>query len=174
MENIEGKHFSITDPKNVSTIIYQINVTDKKEVLSGAPKFTLERLEFSEELRENATRKTFFVDNPKPEGNQLVFLSFAENKVVVNMGILQDDKIKVSKKPAPVKFNTLYSDSESMYKEFKYTPNLQRPISIIDPITTEEIKPTLYFDKETNEVKGKIKLEPQKPYFAFEIRENNT
>lgn len=172
MESLQGKHFSITDPKNVNTVIYQVNKTDKKEVLNGAPKFTIERLEYAEELRENASRKTFFVDNPKTEGNQLVILSFADNKVVVNMGILQDDKVKISKKPMPVKFDTLYSENEEVFKEFKYTPNLQRPISIIDPVTAEEIKPTLFFDKETNEVKGKIALEPQKPYFAFEIRED--
>lgn len=172
MESLQGKHFSITDPKNVNTVIYQVNKTSKKEVLNGAPKFTLERLEYAEELRENASRKTFFVDEPKDEGNQLVILSFADNKVVVNMGVLQDDKVKISKKPMPVKFDTLYSENETVLKEFKYTPNLQRPISIIDPVTAEEIKPTLFFDKETNEVKGKIALEPQKPYFAFEIRED--
>ena len=155
MESLQGKHFSITDPKNVNTVIYQVNKTNKKEVLNGAPKFTIERLDFAEELR-----------------NQLIILSFANNRVVVNMGILQDDKVKISKKPMPVKFDTLYSENETVFKEFKYTPNLQRPISIIDPVTTEEVKPTLYFDKETNEVKGKIMLEPQKPYFAFEIRED--
>ena len=32
---------------------------------------------------------------------------------------------------------------------FTYTPNLKRPISIIDPETTDEIKPILYFDEET-------------------------
>ena len=47
-----------------------------------------------------------------------------------------------------------------------------RPISVIDPVTTEEIKPTLFFDNETNEVKGKIELQPNKPYFAFEIRDD--
>ena len=92
MESLQGKHFSITDPKNVNTVIYQVNKTDKKEVLNGAPKFTIERLEYAEELRQDASRKTFFVDNPKEEGNQLVILSFANNKVVVNMGVLQDDK----------------------------------------------------------------------------------
>lgn len=172
MESLQGKHFSITDPKNVNTVIYQVNITDKKEVLEGAPKYTIERLEYAEELRENASRKTFFVDNPKDEGNHLVILSFANNKVVVNMGILQDDKVKISKKPMPVKFDTLYSEKSPIYKEFKYTPNLQRPISIIDPVTTEEVKPTLFFDKETNEVKGKCMLQPNKPYFAFEVREN--
>ena len=125
MESLQGKHFSITDPKNVNTVIYQVNKTDKNEVLNGAPKFTIERLEFAEELRQDASRKTFFVDNPKENGNHLVILSFANNKVVVNMGILQDDKLKISKKPMPVKFDTLYSEDEKVYKEFKYTPNLR-------------------------------------------------
>ena len=29
-----------------------------------------------------------------------------------------------------------------------------------------------FFDKETNEVRGKIELQPKKPYFAFEIRDD--
>ena len=126
MESLQGKNFSITDPKNVNTVIYQVNKTEKDEVLNGAPKFTIERLEYSEELRENASRKTFFVDEPKEEGNHLVILSFAENRVVVNMGILQDDKLKISKKPMPVKFDTLYSEDDKVFKEFKYTPNLRK------------------------------------------------
>ena len=125
MESLQGKHFSITDPKNVNTVIYQVNKTDKNEVLNGAPNFTIERLEFAEELREDASRKTFFVDNPKENGNHLVILSFANNRVVVNMGVLQDDKLKISKKPMPVKFDTLYSENEKVFKEFKYTPNLR-------------------------------------------------
>ena len=125
MESLQGKHFSITDKKDVNTIIYQVNKTDKKEVLNGAPKFTVERLEFAEELRDDASRKTYFVDNPKQEGNQLVMLSFTPDKVVVNMGILQDDKVKISKKSVPVKFDTLYSEDVPVFKEFKYTPNLR-------------------------------------------------
>lgn len=172
MESLQGKHFSITEPKNVNTIIYQVNKTDKKEVSKGAPKYTIERLEFAEELRDEASRKTYFVDAPKLDGNQLIMLSFAQDRVIVNMGILQDDKVKISKKAVPVKFDTLYSENDPVFKEFKYTPNLQRPISIIDPETTEEIKPTLFFDKDTNEVKGKIELQPNKPYFAFEVRDD--
>ena len=88
------------------------------------------------------------------------------------MGLLNKDEVKISKKPVPIKFDTLYSEQETEYKDIKYTPNLQRPITIIDPETTEEIKPVLYFDKDTNEVKGKCKLKPYKSYFAFEIRED--
>lgn len=172
MESFEGKHFSITDPKEVNTVIYKINRTEK-EFLNEAPKYTVERLDYMEELRGDLKQKTFFVDDPSPDYDQLVILSFGKEKVVVNMGLLEGDKVKISKKPMPVKFNTLYTEKETEYKEFKYTPNLKRPISIIDPETTEEIKPSLYFDEVTNEVKGKCKLKPYKSYFAFEIREDN-
>ena len=123
-------------------------------------------------IREAKTKKTFFVDNPSEDGNQLVFLSFGKDKVVVNMGLMEEDRVRISKKPVPLKFDTLYTENEADYKEFKYTPNLKRPISIIDPETAEEIKPVLYFDKETNEVKGKCMLKPYKSYFAFEVRED--
>ena len=169
-KNIEGKHFSITDQKDVNTVIYQVNKTEK-EFLKDSPKFTVERLDYIEEMVGENKRKTFFVDNPQSTGNQLVILSFGKEKVVVNMGILEDDKVRISKKPMPMNFKTLYSEKDMEYKDFQYTPNLKRPISIIDPETAEEVKPILYFDEETNEVKGKCKLKPYKSYFAFEVRE---
>ena len=169
MESIQGKHFSITDPQGVNTVIYRINKT-AKEYQDEYPKYTVERLVTAEEIKGEFRKKTFFIDEPDYE-EQLVILSFAKEKVVVNMGILEDNKVKISKKPIPIKFDTLYSEEETEYKEFKYTPNLKRHISIIDPETTEEVKPILYFDKDTNEVKGKCKLKPYKSYFAFEIRE---
>ena len=172
MEALQGKHFSITDPKDVNTVIYKINRTEK-EYLKEAPKYTVERLEYMEEIRGEATKKTFFVDNPSIDYDQLLILSFAKEKVVVNMALLEEEKVKISRKPMPIKFNTLYSEQGIEYKEFKYTPNLKRPISIIDPETTEEVKPIVYFDERTNEVKGKCKLKPYKSYFAFEIRDDN-
>lgn len=169
MDTIQGKHFSITDPQGVNTVIYRVIETDKS-LLKEFPKYTVERLQYSEELRGELKKKTFFVDEPASE-EDLVILSFGQDRVVVNMGILEENKVKISKKPMPIKFDTLYSEEETEFKEFKYTPNLKRPISIIDPETTEEVKPILYFDKDTNEVKGKCKLKPYKSYFAFEIRD---
>ena len=170
MATLEGKHFSITDPKDVSTVIYKVNKTEKE--FKDSPRYTVERLEKMDEIRGENTKRTFFIEDPSPEGERLVILSFAKERVVVNTGILSEDKVKITKSPVPIKFDTLYSE-ETKYKEFNYTPNLQRPISIIDPETTEEIKPVLYFDEKTNEVKGKCKLKPFKSYFAFEIRENS-
>lgn len=169
-ENLQGKYFSITDPDNVNTVIYQVNRTEK-EFAKNAPKYTVERLEYSEEFIGEKKKKTFFVENPAPDGNPLVIFSFAKERVVVNMGFLDYDTIKISKKPMPMKFSTIYNEEETDFKDFEYTPNMKRPISIIDPDNGEEIKPVLYFDEETNEVKGKCKLKPYKKYFAFEIRE---
>lgn len=170
MDKIQGKHFSITDPQEVNTVIYRVNKTPR-ELLQEYPKFTVQRLEYAEELNGNLKKKTFFVDEPENE-EELVILSFGQDRVVINMGLLEEDKVKIAKRPIPIKFDTLYSEQEQEYKEFRYTPDLKRPISIIDPETTEEIKPILYFDEETNEVKGKCKLKPYKSYFAFEIRES--
>lgn len=172
MENFEGKHFSITDQQNVNTIVYKLDETDK-EISRNAPKFTIQRLDYTEEYIGDRKRKTFYIDEPSPEGNSLIILSFGKEKVVVNVGLLEGDKVSIIKKPMPISFKTLYNETEFEYKEVEYTPNLKRPISIIDPETTEEVKPVLYFDEVTNEVKGKCKLKPFKNYFAFEIRENN-
>ena len=169
-EEYMEKHFSITDPKGVSTVIYQINETEK-EYLKNSPKYTVERLRYTEQLVGENKKKTFYIEDLRESSNHLVILSFGRERVVVNTGILEKERVKISKNPVPIKFNTLYSEEETEYKDFTYTPNLKRPISIIDPETTEEIKPTLYFDEATNEVKGKCKLKPYKSYFAFEIRD---
>ena len=111
------------------------------------------------------------IDYPSEDEDNLVILSFGKEKVVVNMAIVQGNKISISKRPMPLKFDNLYSDKETEVKNFRYTPNFKRPICIIDPETTEEVKPVLYFDEEADEVRGKCKLKPNKSYFAFEIRD---
>lgn len=173
MENVQGRHFSITDPKDVNTVIYEVIETDKKELENeDVPKFTVERLIRSSEIRGENFKRTYYVNNPKPGGNSLVFLSFGKGKVVVNTGMLINDEVKVTKKPMPIKFDAIKTEESPIYKEFSYTPNLKRPITIIDTETVEEVKPVLYLDQETNEVKGKCKMKPYRSYFAFEVREN--
>ena len=170
METWEGKSFSITDPKGVSTVIYQI-IKTPKELANEYPKYALERLDSMDEIRGDNIRKTFYVDNPSDDEDQLIILSFGKERVVVNMALLEGEKISISKKPMALKLDSIYNETETEYKDFRYTPNLKRPICIIDPETTEEVEPVLYYDEKTNEVKGKCKLKPYKSYFAFEIRD---
>ena len=171
-QNVKGKHFSITDPQGVKTVVYKLDESNQNETKMG-PKFTIERLDSTEEIFGEKRKKTFYVNEPDPEGNSLIIMSFGKEKVVINVGLLEGNKVTIIKKPMPMKFKTLYNEVETEYKDVEYTPNLKRPISIIDPETAEEIKPVLYFDEETNEVKGKCKLKPFKNYFAFEIKESN-
>ena len=79
----QGKQFSITDPKDVSTVIYQVSKTEK-EMAKSAPKLTIERLDFIEELRGENKRKTFFINKEFRDDEVLVILSFAKVvKIVV-------------------------------------------------------------------------------------------
>ena len=170
-ESLMGKFFSITDPAGVNTVIYQVN---KEKEYQNVAQYTVERLKFSEQLVGNNKKKTFYVENPAPDGNPLLFLSFGMNKVVINSGIMEFDEIKISKKPIPMECNTLYSEEETEYRDFAYTPNMKRPMTIIDPETAEEVKPVIYFDEATNEVKGKCRLRPFKRYFIFEVKPSTT
>ena len=170
MENYEGKHFSITDPKDVRTVVYEVSKTEKSES-KNTPTLTISRLDSTEEFVGEKTRKTFYIDNPKPEGNVLAIFSFGKDKVVINNGMLYKEKVIIEKKPLPFSFKKYYEDEDIEVKDFTYTPNLKRPITIIDLDTIEEVKPILYFDEKTNEVKGKCKLKAHKNYFAFEIKE---
>ena len=170
MEEISGKHFSITEPESINTVIYKVNKTEK-EFLDKSPKFTIERLNYYEEYIGRNKKKTFFLMDPAPEGNELVIFSFGKDKVVVNNGFLETrtNIVRVSNTPVPMKFETLYNENETEFREFEYTPNLKRPITIIDPDTTDEVKPRLYYDEETKEVKGKCTLQANKTYVMFEI-----
>lgn len=72
MEYLQGKHFSVTDSKNVNTVIYEINKTEKAK-MKKLPKFTIERLDSIEELRNDKVRKTFLLMNRK---NQVISFCF--------------------------------------------------------------------------------------------------
>ena len=101
MESWQGKHFSITDPKDVNTVIYKVNKTEK-EFLKNSPKYTVERLDYTEEFRGDLKKKTFFVYDPSEDNDdKLLILSFGKERVVINMALLGENKIQISKKPMP-------------------------------------------------------------------------
>lgn len=172
MENWHGKCFSITDPKGVNTVIYEVHTNEKKHEKKG-PRYTMERLKSTEQLIGDMSKKTFYVNNPQNNGNQLAIFSFANEEIIINNGILHGDEIKINKNPMPVRYNKIYSEVPTEVKGLKYDLNLNRTMTIIDPETTEEVKPVLYFDKGTNEVKGKYKLKAYKSYFKVELPQYN-
>ena len=76
---IQGKHFSITDAKDVNTVIYQVNEENKKD---SNFKFSIERLEYTEEIIGEKKKKTFYVNEPDPDGNDLILCLLGQKRLL--------------------------------------------------------------------------------------------
>ena len=162
------KTFSVLDSYGMNTLAFQINTTiDDGEVVCS-----IEKMKSFIEQAENGFRKTFFF-NPDPEKDrrkEVIFLTLKPGEAILNGAEFINGKLNVGKKPGTIKYSSLkLQGDETEYKEFKYAPNFKRPITIIDPVLGDEVKPVVFFDTETNEVKAKIKLLPHKSYIALEV-----
>lgn len=164
MSEDKGKQFSIIDNIDINTVVYLVNENE-----NGTPKFTIQKLDYEEEIKGKVKEKTFFVDEPVDDNQNIVVLSFEKDKVVMNNGKLEPDKIKIFKKSTDMKYTPVCEEVSVEYKDIEFTHDLKRSVSIIDPITGDELKPEIYLDEKTNTLKGKYNLNPFKQYFAFEI-----
>ena len=157
MEQENSKQFTIIDALDINTVVYLVNENKENQM----PKFTIQRLEYEEVIKGNVRQKTFFVDGP-----------ITENKVVVNNGVLEPNQIRIYRKSKDMKYTPVYKEVSVEHEDIEYTHDLKRSISIIDPVTGDELKPEIYLDEKTNKLKGKYNLNPLKSYFAFEIPSN--
>ncbi len=162
------KTFSVLDSVGMNTLAFQINTN----IEEGEAVCSIEKMKSFIEQADNGFRKTFFF-NPDPEKDnrkEVIFLTLKPGEAILNGAEFMNGKLNVGKKPGRIKYSSLkLQGDETEYKEFKYAPNFKRPISIIDPVLGDEVKPVVYFDTETNEVKAKIKLLPHKSYIALEV-----
>ena len=162
------KVFSVLDPAGINTLAFQINhtVEDNEAVCS------IEKLKSYIEVVNGSFKKTFFF-NPEPkdaERKEIVFLTLKPGEAVLNAADFIDGELHVGLKPAHIKYSSIRFDGEeSEYKEFTYLPNFKRPISIVDPILGDEVRPVVYFDTNSNTIKARIKLLPNKSYIALEV-----
>ena len=162
----EKQEFSILDPNGSKTIAFVI----ENDYIDNEIVYTLQLLNNTQEEQDGKIKKTFYVEDVDKEATVLM-LTMGKNKVVINSAILKDNEITVIKSPNVIKYEPILNTSEEVeYRDFKYTNNLKRPISIIDVKTGEEVKPVLYIDQESGEVIGKCKLMPYKPYIALELK----
>jgi hypothetical protein len=164
------KVFSVLDSYGMNTLAFQINTSTEDEQTV----FSIEKMKSFMEETKNGFRKTFFF-NPDPEENErksIIFITLKPGEAVLNGGEFINGYLTVGKKPGAIKYSSIKLDGdESEYKEFSYSPNFKRNISIIDPVAGDEVKPIVFFDTNTNQIKAKIKLLPHKSYIAIEIRE---
>lgn len=167
---LEGtKNFSILDSRETSTLAFMVNEPE------GNSRYrTLQKLDCAMQEMENGIRKTFFINDlsNRQDTIDIVLVTLGDGKARLNLAVLKNDKLYVSKNSTKIKYTTLYSEKPSDYEDIKYTPNFKRPISIIDPEIADEVKPTLYYDEEANMVRARVKLLPKKSYIALQVLED--
>ena len=164
----ESRSFSILDSNETSTLAFMVNGPE------GESKYrTLQKLDCAMQPLENGIKRTFFVNDMSVEGKDvdIVLVTLGDGKARLNMAVLKNNKLFVSKNSAKIRYTTLYSEKPTDYEDIKYTPNFKRPISIIDPELADEVKPTLFYDDETNMVRARVKLLPKKSYIALQVLE---
>lgn len=193
-ESIKGVYFTIVDQPQVKTMVYRIyskiNLNDMTFMSY------IEQIIYMEEPLLNKTKRVYFIDIDSSErdsynryGIKIVMLSFddAHNLVAVNTGIMENNILRVSKKPITIEFcyfqddhdeyvynTSLYNSKESTKKrerkEITFITTLYAKTVIIDPETKEMVKRELFFDDHDNMWKANIKLEANRSYLSFQIR----
>ena len=167
MGSQESRKFSILDSRETSTLAFMVNEPEE-----GTSYRTLQKLDASMNDVESGIQRTFFINDISKNGDiDIVLVTLGDGKARLNMAVLRGEKLLVSKDSARIKYTTLYSDKQTSYDDIKYTPNFRRPISIIDPEIADEIRPTLYYDEQSNLVRARVKLLPKKSYIALQVTE---
>ena len=171
MESIQMNKFEIVDMPGTNTLAFLVEENDS-ELVKGETYYSLQKLDCIDKEMNGRIAKEFSVV-PDADGIQdVVLLTLTKSKAILSTALLDKNGLKATEDKLPLSYGSLYDDSNIQYKEFIYTPNMKRRFAIIDTTTCEEVKPTLYIDELTQEVKGKCKLLPLRPYVILEIKGN--
>lgn len=192
----EGLHFSIPQRKN--EVILAFRVVVKYEYKSLKKYYHIEEVDNEvHKIDNDLDQKVFFVDGYDEYSNQIIICSFKDDEVSVNMGILENESLRLSKKPVFMRMtkicketdrekiisNAAYSYTELDLRN-EYTQAdisevehiekvIDSPPIIIDPVTGKLIKREVYFDDNNKCLMAKCNFIVNKPYFSFMIKELN-
>ena len=166
---LQMNSFEIIDMPGMETIAFLVERNDN-EYRKGNALFTLEKLVSTQREEEGKIKKSFTVLPSEYEKQTVILLTLTKSKAILSTGEITNEGFVSKDNAVPLSYGTVFNQEGIEYKEFSYTPNMKRQFAIIDTSTGEEVKPTLYVDSVTNEVKGKCKLLPLRPYIVLEIR----
>jgi len=169
MESIQMNKFEIIDVPETRTLAFLVE-ENESEFVVGEMYYSLQKLEETSREIDGKIVKEFSVVNDFDGKQDIVLLTLTKNKALLSTGLLDKNGLVPTEDKLSLSYGSLYNDDRIEYKEFNYTPNMKRRFSIIDTITCEEVKPTLYIDEITKEIKGKCKLLPLRPYIVLEIK----
>ena len=171
MESVLMNKFEIVDMPGMNTLAFVVE-ENESEVVRGETYYSLQKLEHTDKEMDGKITKEFFVVNDADGMQDIVLLTLTKSKAILSTALLDRNGLTPTEDKLPLSYGSLYDDNNIQYKEFTYTQNLKRRFAIIDTTSCEEVKPTLYRDDITGEIKGKCKLLPLRPYVVLEIKDN--
>ncbi len=186
-----GKHFCLPVISTIKTLVFEIErKADFNDMSSYLVLKELDSVIQQDEIGMNA-KELYYIDNIRIDGNFLCILHINTSKgeIFINNGMLDGDKVLLSKKPIRYSFGNLRCEfnkefSSSVYEngvknaddttaqDFWFPTNINDSSAvIIDLETIAPVKRNIYFDPETKTRKSKIKLSVGKSYFVFRVVE---
>lgn len=171
MESVLMNKFEIIDMPGMNTLAFLVE-ENESEVVKGETYYSLQKLDHIDKENNGKITKEFAVMKDQDGMQDIVLLTLTKNKAMLSTALLNENGLKPTEDKLPLSYGSLYDDANIQYKEFIYTQNMKRRFAIIDTTTCDEVKPVLYIDDVTGEIKGKCKLLPLRPYVVLEIKDN--
>lgn len=166
---IQMNKFEIIDMPGMNTVAFLVE-KNEQEYKKGNAFLSLQKIECIDTQQDGKIKKVFNVIKTGEENQLIVLLTLTNNKAILSTGELSSDGFMATETNVPLSYGTIFNQEGVEYKEIEYTPNMKRHFSIIDTQTGDEIKPVLYTDEISGEIKGRCKLLPNKPYIVLELR----
>ena len=171
MESIQMNKFEIIDMPGMNTFAFLVE-ENESEVIKGEVYYSLQKIDHIDKESNGKIAKEFSVMRDADGMQDIVLLTLSKSKAMLSTALLDENGLKPTEDKLPLSYGSLYDDSNIQLKEFIYTQNMKRRFAIIDTSTCEEVKPTLYIDPVTKEIKGRCRLLPLRPYVVLEVKDN--
>lgn len=171
MESVQMNKFEIIDMPGMNTLAFLVEESES-EVIRGEIYYSLQKLDHVTKEMNGKITKEFSVINDADGKQDIVLLTLTKSKAMLSTALLDANGLKPTEDKLPLSYGSLYDDANIQYKEFIYTQNMKRRFAIIDTTTCDEVKPVLYIDEVTGEIKGKCKLLPLRPYVVLEVKDH--
>lgn len=162
-----GRYFSLAE-QDAPTSVFIV----RKQLLPPEyiTDYTVEKLEHVVESLDGGSKKvTYFVESPDKRGNPLILISFLKGKemVLVNMGFLSDDLLRISKAPLTLRCSYITPNDE---KILRFPVHKQELNIILDPITGDAIPRKRYYDVSQKKWMHFVDVVANKTYMTFQIK----
>lgn len=111
-----GRHFSLSGTVADSDMVFAVHKA--YDIERGKRYFKIEQLDYCEEISEESgdKKRTFFLSEPDPIGNQILLLSRISEKniLMVNIGFLDSIRkiVKISNSPIPMEYQTYKNEND--------------------------------------------------------------